>query len=222
MRCQTDQVIFKEKIDKFLKKDCVSCNLKNKTDICDDCIFWCCRDDAYLKKEYINIKISKTYLFYFLYHPELNFTLPSLPLEDYLGNKMNESSMWRWELHHEDGNHWNDEKWNLLLVLNSEHIHLHSFGIPKPQSMRDKLKKGAPGTDNRIKRQLQTRKRNNTLYIGACVPKLTSDEVSIIKRRLIDGESTVELAKEYERGVTTIDNIKHGNSWKNVKPKEKI
>ena len=85
---------------------CAPCNLEERIanlTVCKKCKFKMGRDGAYLKKH----KISKSHLFYFLHNPELEFELPYLPEEDFLGTKRR-GKFWRWEIHHEDGNHWND------------------------------------------------------------------------------------------------------------------
>jgi len=208
MKNQIDLDIILQKI----KSECSQCNLKQKVNICQDCNFKYSRDGSFLRE----IKISKSHLFYFLYHPELNFKFPELPYEDYLGNNKDDQKQWRWELHHEDGKHWNDVEWNLILVLKTEHQHLHG-GVIQTEEVKASKRSDAPGTKLRIEKQLITRRKNNTINIGCIKTKLTESQVIDIKKRLIDGERTIDISKEFNRGVTTIDNIKHGHSWKHIK-----
>jgi len=115
----------------LIKNECVDCNLKvriMKKIQCSDCPFVSCSGERKTRKNYFttgiacgakfyqygidpNGRLGKAYLFYFLYHPELNFSLSSLPNP---GNK-------QWILHHDDGNNWNDHIWNLILCFRTEH-----------------------------------------------------------------------------------------------------
>lgn len=47
--------------------------------------------------------------------------------------------------------------------------------------------------------------------------KLTDNDVRDIKRRLVDGETTVSIAIRYGVSHTAIGHIKHGRSWSHVK-----
>jgi hypothetical protein len=68
---------------------------------------------------------GKYHLFYFLYYPELNFTLPSIPPFDLFGNPTTDKT--KWAIHHINGQNWDDTIWNLLLVLNTEHPYFESL-----------------------------------------------------------------------------------------------
>lgn len=46
--------------------------------------------------------------------------------------------------------------------------------------------------------------------------KLTEEKVALIKRRIINGERAVDLAKEYWVGPSTIAELKAGRSWGHV------
>ena len=195
MRYQIEKDI--DKIKLLIRAECRSCNLKQKIealDVCDDCNFANARDGSYLK----GYDISKSHLFYFLSHPELNFKFPDLPDQDFLGNERS-GTYWRWELHHEDGNHWNDEEWNVMLVLKTEHMHLHTVGRQISDNHRNLLKKGSPGTKLRIERQLNTRRKNGTMDVGFIRSKLTRHQVAEIKYMLNQGMSTTKIAKQFGR-----------------------
>ena len=76
----------KNQIDLNTIKKCSSCDLKKKIknkNVCAKCDFKFGRDGAYHTKN----NISKSHLFYFLYHPELNFKFPELPEKDFLGTE---------------------------------------------------------------------------------------------------------------------------------------
>ena len=64
-------------------------------------------------------KYGKYHLFYFLYYPELNFTLPPIPEKDLFDNLTTNTT--QWIVHHINGFNWDDTIWNLMLVLNTEH-----------------------------------------------------------------------------------------------------
>lgn len=48
--------------------------------------------------------------------------------------------------------------------------------------------------------------------------KLNEEQVSIIKRRYLDGEKQVPLAKEFGVPRSTIDNLVRGKTWKHIQP----
>jgi len=118
----------------FLNK-CINCNIydkKEKNERCTSCFFKIGSDGAETSKILYNtlykipIGIPKPKLFYFLYYPELNFSFPTLPNVDLFGNEKYNRKKWNWVIHHEDGNHYNDNIWNLILLLNIEHHIIHS------------------------------------------------------------------------------------------------
>ncbi len=47
--------------------------------------------------------------------------------------------------------------------------------------------------------------------------KLTVDQVKDIKKKLCDGVTLTRLAKDFEVHWATINDIKHGKTWKHVK-----
>lgn len=123
----------------LLKKDCIMCNLtlrKAAFCICKDCPFiFSSRTNKEnnpnttrtrtgcgkpFRKYGINWAMGKERLFYFLYHPELDFEWPPLPEYDTLGNHHTEKKF-MWAIHHINGLYWDDSPWNLLLCLNTEH-----------------------------------------------------------------------------------------------------
>jgi hypothetical protein len=217
MKNQIEMDILKSHI----KEECGPCHIKEKIETntqCENCNFALGRDGAYLKENKLKLKITKSHLFYFLIYPELNFKFPPLPIEDFFGNKR-KGKMWRWELHHEDGNHWNDVSWNMILVLKSEHMFLHG-GVRITEKTKAQLRTGASGTKERIKKQLITRRKNKTLYVGCIKPKLTKEQVIEIRKRLLKGETSTSLSKNLKIPLSTIDNIKHYNCWKDVKVEE--
>jgi len=77
-------------------------------------------------------ELGKHKLFFFLDHPEMNFTMPDLPDEDFLGNKRGSydengrlirgsGKHFVWHFHHENGLFYDDNSNNLVLCLNTEH-----------------------------------------------------------------------------------------------------
>ena len=68
--------------------------------------------------------LGKDKIFYFLYYPELKFETPPIPTMDRFGKLLIDVKKLEWQLHHLDGNHWNDNIWNLFLVLNTEHVRI--------------------------------------------------------------------------------------------------
>ncbi len=78
-------------------------------------------------------KLGKYQFFYFMYYPELNFELPSLPSIDLEGNDIRNKTF-KWIIHHENGIHYDDRVWNLILMINTEHgvIHGEMNKINKP------------------------------------------------------------------------------------------
>jgi len=113
----------------LIKEDCIDCNLKVrmlKKIRCHGCPFVSCSGERKTRKNYFttgiacgakfrqygidpNGRLGKSYLFYFLYHPELQWSLPSI------------STTKQWVIHHENSNNWNDHIWNLILCLSTEH-----------------------------------------------------------------------------------------------------
>jgi len=69
--------------------------------------------------------MRKHHFFYFLYHPELNWKFPNIPMKDLNENLTSKTD--HWVIHHEDENHYNDLEWNLILLLNSEHSRYHKI-----------------------------------------------------------------------------------------------
>jgi len=128
-----------------LKDDCVSCNVvnkKNNNERCNNCIFVIYANDRpvinkNIRRKYNLPLLTKSYFYYLLYHPELNWKLPNLPMRDYLGNYSYDKKNWFWVIHHEDLNHFNDSKWNLILMLNTEHSYLHMTNLGDNHPMKN-------------------------------------------------------------------------------------
>ena len=120
-------------IDSVLKPECVDCRSIMKG--CCDCPFTA-QNYRYFRVKRLHGLNSRYYgmmkhhLYYFMYHPELDFKYPTLPDFDYLGNCRIDGKRWHWVVHHEDGNSWNDREWNLLLMLHTEHFHVHQKQFP--------------------------------------------------------------------------------------------
>ena len=133
----------------FLKKECINCNIREKRSKnirCSDCFFMLQNEGSIsgkIFKEYGLYLLPKKYVYYFLYNPDLNWTLPSLPEVDFIGNKRQDRIRWEWVIHHEDGNPWNDSKENLILCLNTEHRYFHNLenNPMKNQDVNQKVKK---------------------------------------------------------------------------------
>ena len=119
-------------------------------------------------------------------------------MEKILGRKLREDEV----VHHKDGIRGNNNIDNLEVMTISEHIKLHR----KKENVAE-----------RVRKQLKTRKENSTIFVGCCKAKLSENEVKEIKIRLRNGEKTVRLVDEFNVASTTIDNIKHGHSWKRIK-----
>ena len=116
-----------EEIKKLLKSECITCDLSIK---CSSCPF--VKGDNGINcgqqfKQFGIYNYGKQYLFYFLHHPELNWKLPPIPECDYLGNKRIDRKIFCWIIHHEDGNHYNDNIWNQILCINTEHTSIHNY-----------------------------------------------------------------------------------------------
>jgi hypothetical protein len=112
--------------------ECITCNLYEKVRVnkrCKSCSFKCGSDGAATGKNFLdyNIKIDlpKSHYFYFIYHKELNWKFPVLPDLDLYNKSKSTHKKWNWIIHHEDLNHSNDSKWNLILLINTEHHYIH-------------------------------------------------------------------------------------------------
>jgi hypothetical protein len=62
---------------------------------------------------------GKCHLFYYLFHPELNFEPPIKPSHDKYYKKIKPEH--NWNLHHKNGIPYDDRKENLVLILCTEH-----------------------------------------------------------------------------------------------------
>lgn len=73
--------------------------------------------------------------------------------------------------------------------------------------------------DTRVNNE-EDKKRHGTYQVGdkASNRKLSEAEVAKIKRRLIRGEHTTVIAKEYDVTAACISLIKNGHNWKAVHP----
>lgn len=145
--CKVDH----EGIHKRLKRysdddyDCTVCHVQERAEKgtrCDDCPF---RFNSIGPKGNSRIypgaefkkyglkdtpHMGKHTLFYFLYHPWLNFTFPDPPEKDIfgrkVGDKLNDKSKkvitsFRVVIHHMNKKFYDDSKYNLLLCLHTEH-----------------------------------------------------------------------------------------------------
>ncbi len=117
-------------IEGLLKDECIYCSIeKKKSNIrCTDCNFKIGADGLEGGRKFKPFGLytyPKSHIFYFLYYPELNFKFPCIPTIDYIGNTKDSHMRWHWVIHHEDGNHNNDNIWNLILLINTEHHYLH-------------------------------------------------------------------------------------------------
>jgi len=111
-----------ELIKQLLNKECITCNVIERIENnnkCSNCVFeiggWY---EPHVNSKFMLVTsishISKSYLYYFIHHPELNFVVP--PTKE--GSQ-------GWNLHHKDGNHWNDNIDNTELLTISEHASIH-------------------------------------------------------------------------------------------------
>lgn len=128
-----------EGVKSLIKLECIDCNLplrRMRNTICKVCHFTTTSTERKSSKNYFTIGITpkqifkkygikdpsdlgKGRLFYFLYHPELNFEMPEIPPYDIFGNETTNTA--QWILHHMDKQNWNDHIWNILLCLRNEH-----------------------------------------------------------------------------------------------------
>ena len=173
-------------IKKVLKDSCISCNyyIALKYGRCDNCPFvtggFVRQQSGKILNNYgIPYGVGKPHIYYFLHYPELNWNLPNLPDVDYNGRNKNSYKHWHWVIHHEDKNHYNDNKWNLILLLNTEHNHIHmindnpmkskitrdKFSIITSKIQRQKVKEGThnfitnhPMNDPEIRNGRKTKK----------------------------------------------------------------
>lgn len=130
----------------FIVDECKICDVitkhKNKQK-CSHCIFVA---DINSNQVYTNgvLKqfgirpLRKHHFFFFIYHPELQWKFPLISSYDLEGNKTRENEYWN--IHHEDCNHLNDNKWNLILLFNSEHVRFHRT-INNPMDNPDVVEK---------------------------------------------------------------------------------
>ncbi len=128
-------------IKKSLKSNCIDCNysLASKYGKCIDCPFVCSdrqQSGKYLNKFGIPYGMGKHHIYYFLYYPELNWNFPTIPNSDYNENLKHNYKHWHWTIHHENGNYYNDNKWNLVLLINTEHNQIH---MTKNNPMNSKI-----------------------------------------------------------------------------------
>ena len=186
-------------IHEILKHDCMTCDFweKFKSKIkCDDCPFTKSSQGAVTGKKFkkygIKVGIPKQYLYYFLNHPELNWKLPNIPDEDYLGNSRLNYNRWNWEIHHEDGNHWNDSEWNQLLVLFTEHSHLH---WDENNPMKDPLiaKKCGERSGRTQKKQVENGTHHGIVYSPGYYKNPKINKVKEWLKKLNPGEYSIDL-----------------------------
>jgi hypothetical protein len=120
-------------LNKLIKDECKTCKI-NTNNRCVDCNFILNGNrNIYVGKEIRKLGvplIEKHKFYYFLYNPELNWKFPLLPDFDYNEKYIKNMKQLFWVVHHEDGNHYNDNKWNLILMLNNEHQQLHRLEKP--------------------------------------------------------------------------------------------
>lgn len=135
-------------IKNILRDECITCNIRNKKENgnrCKNCLFMLNGGNDIIvsttsKKFGIPINIKKSHLYYFLYYPDLKWKFPKLPNNDKLGNSK-ESKKFRWIIHHEDENHFNDHKKNLKLILNTEHKSIHNLKYNPMFDLKNRIKK---------------------------------------------------------------------------------
>ena len=128
-----------DQILRHIKPECATCD--EITTKCDDCPFLIHGGEFMGGTPFTGTPahyMYKQHIMYFSYYPELNFTFPELPEYDFLGIHRSQRACWRWELHHEDGNHYNDSVWNTVLVLHTEHRSIHwTLDNPNDRLMRE-------------------------------------------------------------------------------------
>lgn len=143
-------------IKKILKDECIICNVTEKhlkNQKCLDCPF-CFNSTMNTKNKEARIRVypgkkfkkfnlknlkdmGKHTLYYFLEHPELNFTVPNTPTKDLLGQSQGEydergriiketGKHFVYHIHHENGLFYDDNPWNHILCLNTEHMKLEN------------------------------------------------------------------------------------------------
>lgn len=130
----------------LLRKDCVTCNVSLRKHLktrCDPCHFSPKSGDRKSNANFIPLgatpkaifkkygienpgELGKTRLYYFLYHPELNFKYPPIPQFDIFGNPTDEKAQWL--IHHMNKNNCDDSPWNIILCLRkNEHSYFEMW-----------------------------------------------------------------------------------------------
>lgn len=153
-----------DKINKLLKDTCPTCR---KVERCYDCPFVKGRGGELFTGPKMGImNIPKYYLYYFLYRPELNFEFPILPEVDSKGISKDKYKYWRWEIHHKNFNHWDDNPENLELLLCIEHRRIHGKQSPINSSFwyNTKYKKSKISRSEKLKEKGKEGKHHNQTF----------------------------------------------------------
>lgn len=201
-----------------MKVECTTCNVRKKVKEkcrCKDCPFSYSGDigtGRKFKKFGIQCGTVKHFLYYFIYHPELNGKLPKLPEVDSLGRNRKTKKRWCWLIHHKDENHNNDSKENLLLILNTEHmsIHIKKNNPAKNQKIKEKLSKITKNRMNNIEERKKIsdsnklRIKNGTHIFIKNNPNINTPKQIKIKNWISDFKNnsfiilTNEIAKKFK------------------------
>jgi len=115
-----------------------------------------------------------------------------LIVEEYLGYKLDRDIV----VHHLDGDKSNNDIENLDICLLSEHVKHHI-------------------TDEQINR-IVTATRNPNKGSKSNLAKLKEEDIPIIRERLRNGETTRDIASDYNVHYTAISKINVGKNWSHI------
>lgn len=186
-----------DKIKNLLKEDCVTCNRSEKRingSMCKDCPFYSGKLNSLFKSFGIERRLEKHHVYFFIYHPELNWELPKIPEKDLLGNKKEDKKL-RWDFHHINRNHFDDRKENILLCLNSEHTYYHDK-IYNPMSNPEVVRKAAIGIKKARAKEIENGTHNFITNHPMKNPEIAKKCGETRKRRHINGQYSYRTKQE--------------------------
>ena len=169
----------------LIKPECVTCSKQ----VCKNCNFvkgHNLQTGKLFKKIGVPLGLEKCKLFYFIYYPELNWKFPILPEYDFLNNNKH-SKQFNWVIHHEDGNHHNDNKWNLILCLNTEHRHFHNL-TNHPMKNIESRKKLSKTISNITQEKIKDGTHNFINNHPMKDPKIRQRTTNILLKKYKNGE----------------------------------
>jgi len=191
-------------IKSHLKKECIDCCNINIQ--CTYCIF---EKGGSVKKTYFTeyTLIRKSHLFFFLNNPNLLWTFPELPEYDFLNNHISEKQF-TWVIHHEDGNHWNDNIWNHILCLNTEHRHFHNLDF-NPMSDKNISRKAGISISKARKREIENGTHNFITNHPMKNPDIAKRCGETRKRRDLEGLNKYRTVQQ-QNILSWLNNLNNG------------